>query len=311
MNDKKLPGFFRGLSMPFRGIGFVVRNPRLARIWILPVILVILLTTGGCMLSSWASHWAADSLTGPQPDVVSRAVVHWAAQLVVLLVGGALSMVLAIVLAPVVAAPFNELLGEEVERIELGIKPPDFSVKKMGRDVFRTVRLELAKLAFYLIVVGPLALVGLFVGPLGFVASVVGFFFTAAYFALDYVDGPLTRRNVGVRRRFQLLRQHPAPMLGFGIGVWLVLFVPFVNLFFMPAAVVGGTRLCAELGLIDLAILDLQSIQHPDDDAPTHRAAVSRADAPSQTDAPSRTDADAKPDADASDVEAGTSDTGA
>jgi len=30
---------------------------------------------------------------------------------------------------------------------------------------------------------------------------------------------------------------------GFGTGVWILLFVPLVNLFFMPAAVAGGTML--------------------------------------------------------------------
>jgi uncharacterized protein involved in cysteine biosynthesis len=30
---------------------------------------------------------------------------------------------------------------------------------------------------------------------------------------------------------------------GFGTGVWLLLFIPLVNLFFMPAAVAGGTML--------------------------------------------------------------------
>ena len=33
----------------------------------------------------------------------------------------------------------------------------------------------------------------------------------------------------------------------FGTGVWLFLFVPLVNLLFMPAAVAGGTLLFLEL----------------------------------------------------------------
>lgn len=236
--------------MPFRGMGFVVRNPRLARIWIVPVLIVLILGVGGCVASGYASTWLAERAVDQTTDVISRAVAGWVTRVVVLLVGGALSMVVAIVLAPVIAAPFNDMLGEEYERLELGIEPASFSVGKMGRDVARTIRLEFVKLAFYLCVVGPLTVLGIFVGPLSVVASALGFVFTAAYFALDYVDGPLTRRNVGIRRRFALLRQHPAAMFGFGLGVFCVLFVPFVNLFFMPAAVAGGTRLCSELGLI-------------------------------------------------------------
>ena len=33
------------------------------------------------------------------------------------------------------------------------------------------------------------------------------------------------------------------PVAGFGTGVWVLLFIPLVNLFFMPAAVAGGTML--------------------------------------------------------------------
>ena len=36
-------------------------------------------------------------------------------------------------------------------------------------------------------------------------------------------------------------------MLGFGAGVYLFLMIPLVNLFFMPAAVAGGTLLFLDL----------------------------------------------------------------
>ena len=36
-------------------------------------------------------------------------------------------------------------------------------------------------------------------------------------------------------------------MFGFGTGVWLFLFIPLVNLLFMPAAVAGGTLLFLDL----------------------------------------------------------------
>ena len=41
-------------------------------------------------------------------------------------------------------------------------------------------------------------------------------------------------------------RQLPA-VAGFGTGVWVLLFIPLVNLLFMPAAVAGGTMLFVEL----------------------------------------------------------------
>jgi len=70
---------------------------------------------------------------------------------------------------------------------------------------------------------------------------------SAAYFALDYVDWPATRRGLSVRARFALLRRHPLRMLGFGCAVWMCLFVPLLNLLFMPLSVAGGTLLFLDL----------------------------------------------------------------
>jgi len=251
------PGFFGGLSMPFRGFGFVLRNPGLARIWVIPVLIVFGLLALGCGGASkvgrmLADRWAPASAAGAgMLDGVVQQTGHALTQVLVTVVGIAVSLLVAILVAPVVAAPFNDALGEEVEHRELGKPPMPFSWSRTRRDVVRTVRLEAVKLALYLAVVGTLSILGLFFGPLGVLASVLGFIFTAGYFALDYVDGPLSRRNVGVRRRFELLAKYPAAMFGFGIGVWFVLFVPIFNLFFMPAAVAGGTMLCVRLGLID------------------------------------------------------------
>jgi uncharacterized protein involved in cysteine biosynthesis len=36
-------------------------------------------------------------------------------------------------------------------------------------------------------------------------------------------------------------------VLGFGASVWVLLLIPLVNLFFMPAAVAGGTMLFLDL----------------------------------------------------------------
>jgi CysZ protein len=80
-----------------------------------------------------------------------------------------------------------------------------------------------------------------------FVYSVAGSAFTVAYLALDYVDWPAARRGLGVGERVAFFRKNALPMLGFGAGVWVFLFVPFLNLLFMPAAVAGGTRLFLDL----------------------------------------------------------------
>jgi CysZ protein len=70
---------------------------------------------------------------------------------------------------------------------------------------------------------------------------------TAVYLGVDYIDWPAARRDWSVRDRLSFARAELPAVAGFGTGVWILLFVPLVNLFFMPAAVAGGTMLFLSL----------------------------------------------------------------
>ena len=117
------------------------------------------------------------------------------------------------------------------------------------RDVVRSVLFEALKLAVYgAIMLGLVRVRVARAGDRGALQTVVGGVLTALYFAIDYVDWAASRHGLSVA---------PAPRLrgratcgrcsGFGAGVWLLLFVPLLNLLFMPAAVAGGTLLFLDL----------------------------------------------------------------
>jgi len=146
-----------------------------------------------------------------------------------------------------VAAPFNDALSEAVERILTGESAPPFSLRRMVADIGRTLRLELLKVLVYLAVVGPMFLASFIIPGVGQVLSLVGFVLTAVYLGIDYVDWPAARRNWSVSDRVAFTRRQLPAVAGFGTGVWLLLFVPLVNLLFMPAAVAGGTMLFVAL----------------------------------------------------------------
>jgi CysZ protein len=164
------------------------------------------------------------------------------------LVGIGLAMLVTVVLANLFAAPFNDALSEAVEEAETGRGAPPFSVARMLRDVGRSVGLELVKLSIYLAVMGPMWLLSWLLPGVGQALYLVfAALFTASYFAIDYVDWPASRRGLGWRSRLGLVRTRPFLMLGFGSAVALCLFVPLLNLCFMPLAVAGGTRLFLDL----------------------------------------------------------------
>jgi CysZ protein len=246
-------GFANGLSYAIRGARFVYfQHPGLVRYWSFPILVTGLAIVsvfygvgtlsddlGNAMWSVFPESW--ENTTGFWGVVLTA--LRWLLQLVSGILITLAGLVLVVVISSIVAAPFNDALSEAVERILTGEAAPPFSFKRMVGDVVRTVRIEALKVLIYAGVVGPLFLVSLFVPGLGQVISLVAFALTALYLGLDYIDWPAARRDWSVSDRVSFVRQQLAAIAGFGTGVWVLLFIPLINLFFMPAAVAGGTML--------------------------------------------------------------------
>lgn len=250
-------GFARGLSYAVRGMRFVyVKHPKLARYWLFPVLITAFALggvfygaasynedIGAALWSLFPESW--NEATGWVGGLLSA--VRWVVELVAAILIVLLGLVLVLLLSSVVAAPFNDALSEAVEHILIGKPAPPFSFGRMLADIVRTVRLELGKALLYLAIVGPMFLASFFIPGVGQVISLVGFALTAVYLGIDYVDWPAARRDWSVGDRVAFTRRQLPAVAGFGTGVWVLLFIPLVNLLFMPAAVAGGTMLFIEL----------------------------------------------------------------
>ncbi len=246
-------GFARGLSYAFRGAKFVyLQHPGLARYWLFPILITAAAlfwvfygsaehyADVGAVVWSWfPESWSeATGWVGTLIAVV-RAVINFFLGLALVLLG----LVVVVLLSSIVAAPFNDALSEAVEDLLTGEHAPPFSLRKLVADIARTLRLESLKVLVYAAVVGPLFLVSLLIPGIGQVVSLLGFALTAVYLGIDYIDWPAARRDWSVGDRLQFARRRLPAVAGFGTGVWLLLFIPLVNLLFMPAAVAGGTML--------------------------------------------------------------------
>jgi CysZ protein len=246
-------GFARGLSFALRGGRFVYfQHPGLVRYWAFPILITgaalvsvfygagtLYDDLGGAVWSLFPESWG--QATGFLGWLVTA--LRWLIELVSALLITVLGLVLVVVLSSVIAAPFNDALSEAVEHMLTGGAPPRFSIKRMLADIARTIRLEAGKVFLYLAIVGPMFLASFFIPGIGQVISLVGFALTAIYLGVDYVDWPAARRDWSVRDRVRFARRQLPAVAGFGTGVWVLLFIPLVNLFFMPAAVAGGTML--------------------------------------------------------------------
>jgi len=246
-------GFFRGFGYVFSGARFVyLRHPGLVRFWIVPI-LISIIAIGGALKGAWAYsedivNWIWPEVTGDGFFASIARGIHSLVEVLVSAVVWITSLVVVVALSNVIAAPFNDALSEEVEKIETCAEGVPFSFAAILRDTGRTIYLEVYKLLVYFGIMGPLLCCSFMVPGFGQAAySVVGFVFTSLYLAIDYIDWPACRRNKKSGYRWEFIKRRFSAALGFGTGVFFLLFIPGVNLFFMPAAVAGGTLLFLDL----------------------------------------------------------------
>lgn len=240
--------FLTGMRYLSRGARFVYCEHRgLVRFWIVPVVLTLAAVFGAfyCALT-YGSQLALEWWAAPQAEGIGGTLlflVHSLYRWLLILGLAAFGVVISVALSTIIASPFNDALSREVERLVSGdAAPPGAAAVPLLRDLARAVWLEVAKLLVYGATMAPLLLVGIWVPAVGsVVTSPAALLLSMSFLAIDYVDWPAARRNWPVRRRLSLLRRDTAQMLGFGLGVWVAMLVPLLNLMFMPAAVAGGT----------------------------------------------------------------------
>ncbi|QIK37491.1 sulfate transporter CysZ [Caldichromatium japonicum] len=140
--------------------------------------------------------------------------------------------------ANLLAAPFNGLLAEKVERLLTG----RFIVQEgdQGRfwaELIPSLVDELRKLVYALFWTLPfLALLSVPV-----VGAILWFGYTAWMLAVEYNDYPMGNHGLRFKEIRQRLRQHLGLSLGFGGAAAAMSMIPGLNLLLMPAAVAGAT----------------------------------------------------------------------
>ncbi len=240
-------GFWQGFTYAFRGLHFIFfRHPDLVRIWIFPILITIAVLVAA-LWGVWTGYQPLVEWLWPTPEDGFLWGVHWLVELLVAVTGFILAFVVTMLLTPLLAAPFNGKLSAEVERLVTGNQPPPSTLPEEVRFILRSIGLEALKLLFYLLATTPLWVLSLLLPPLSPIGSALGFWLTAMHAAVDFTDSPQERRRRGVIDTYAFAFRHFWPMFGFGTGVFGFLFIPFVNLLFLPAVVTGGTLLYLDL----------------------------------------------------------------
>ena len=232
--------FLKGFGYLLEGLR-LIRLPRLRRFVLVPLLVNALLFTGLIFAALSGFEWLLDYLLGMLPGWL-----HWLQYILWPLF--AISVLLVLVysftlIANLVAAPFNGLLAEAVERQLTGQ-----SLEQTGNwrallaDILPSIASELQKLGYFALRALPLLL--LFVVPgINLLAPLLWLIFSAWMLALEYADYPLGNHGLKFRDQRPRLRQRRSLALGFGLTVLGLMLIPILNFVAMPAAVAGATAM--------------------------------------------------------------------
>ncbi|QPG04367.1 sulfate transporter CysZ [Salinimonas marina] len=143
-------------------------------------------------------------------------------------------------LANWIAAPFNGILAEKVERHLTGQDLGDEGVLSLIKDIPRTLGREAAKFWWYLPRAIGFFLIFLLVPVIG---QIVWFVFTAWMQAIVYCDYPYDNHKVPFKTMRDHLGGHKTKALSFGMMVNVFSLIPVLNFVVMPIAICGATHM--------------------------------------------------------------------
>jgi CysZ protein len=145
----------------------------------------------------------------------------------------------------ILASPFYGPLSERVDEVLTG---RNGSSTKTGKQLLtvarRSVKREFIKLGYFLpriIGVLLLTLTLSFIPVLNLLGPAIAFFWGAWSLALQYLDYPADNHQVGFTQLREEARSRRWVSLSFGGSVLIATTIPILNLFAMPASVIGAT----------------------------------------------------------------------
>lgn len=232
-----LKDFARGASYFWQGFPLIFR-PKIRPFAFAPLAITIALLA----ITVWLSAlYFQDLVAWSHSKVPSWLDYEWADWLYWALFGvlWLLAWVFGFVLvANIVAAPFNGLLSEAVERRLTGRVPPETPWKRTLKRLPVIAWNETKKLLYFVLWAVPFALASC---ALNVFAPFIWAWFSSWMFAVEFCDYPMDNREFPFREVRRRVGKRWMTSLGFGASTLLAFSVPGLNLIAMPVAVAGAT----------------------------------------------------------------------
>lgn len=226
----------------------LMTHPRLRWFVLGPLLINLLLFIG--------LSWLAVTLFGQWLDSMMAKIPEWLdflAWIFWLLFGAFLLLVYGYsfaILGNLLASPFYGPLSERTEEVLGGrIGSSTMNARQLLALAANSIKRELHKLGYFLPrIVGVLllTLVLSFIPVLNLLGPAIAFLWGAWSLALQYLDYPADNHQVGFSQLREELGERRLVSLGYGGSVLLATTVPLLNLFAMPASVIGATSFWLE-----------------------------------------------------------------
>jgi CysZ protein len=246
------------MSLLGRGVGLVLRRPRLLGLGLLPALIAGVLYAAALITliaflpdtarevtwfaNGWAEGW--------------RDLLRVLASLALLGAAGLLGVLTFTAVTLLIGDPFYEKISELVEHRYGGV--PNAVEVPFWRSIGRSLVDSLRLIGFSILCGIPLFVLG-FVPVVGqIVPPVLGGAIGGWLLALELTGAPFQRRGQRLRDRRRVFRANRPLALGFGVAVFLCFLIPLGAVLIMPAAVAGATLLSRRaLGLpIDIVTVE-------------------------------------------------------
>jgi CysZ protein len=239
--------FLAGAGLLGRGLGLILRRPRLFGLGAIPPAITSLVFIGVLVLVITQLERLVGWLT-PFADDWSPGTANLIRVLVGVALVGGLVLVMVItftVLTLAIGSPIYDRLSESVER-EFGPVPE--LKESVAQGAGRAVRHSVTLIAVSALVAVPLFAAG-FVPVVGqTVVPVVSAAFGGWMLGIELVGSAFERRNLlTLADRRGAMRQRRARVLGFAVPTFLLLAIPLVGVVVFPVATAAGTLLARQL----------------------------------------------------------------
>lgn len=238
------PGFRAGIRALFDGYRYLFRTPDIWPLAIVPIIVALILAVVFGVGSVQGALWlVAKYMTSDDPSVyftIALVIVKILAVLVAL----AVALFLAFALGKPLSGPVLERI---VRRVSTELGAPAWPAPTLAQDIFRSLQSSVVALVFTAPILVPLVAIGIIVPPAAVITTPLQFIVTAMGAAWDFCDYPLSIRGTPVSDRIEFVRRNKRAVIGFGMGLGLLLLLPCSLLVVLPAGVIGAAHLAVVL----------------------------------------------------------------